>query len=63
MTSTVGWDTLRAVTTMIGILAVGRAILVALRRVKPVTGGTFGASGHAAQAPSAQDSDRLELRV
>ncbi len=36
LTSTAGWDTLRAVTTIIGISVVGRAILAALRRVKPV---------------------------
>ncbi|WP_115787307.1 ATP-binding cassette domain-containing protein [Arthrobacter silvisoli] len=36
LTSTAGWDTLRAATTIIGISVVGRAILAALRRVKPV---------------------------
>ena len=40
LTSTAGWDTLRAVTTIIGISVVGRAILAALRRVKPVSGGS-----------------------
>jgi energy-coupling factor transporter ATP-binding protein EcfA2 len=39
VTSTAGWDTLRAVTTIIGIAVVGRAILAALRRVKPVSSG------------------------
>ncbi|ACL41302.1 ABC transporter related [Pseudarthrobacter chlorophenolicus A6] len=39
LTSTAGWDTLRAVTTVVGIIVVGRAILAALRRVKPVSGG------------------------
>ena len=32
VTSTAGWDTLRAVTTIVGIAVVGRAILAALRR-------------------------------
>jgi energy-coupling factor transporter ATP-binding protein EcfA2 len=50
LTSTAGWDTLRAVTTIIGICVVGRAILAALRRVKPVSGG----SGQAMQAQAAQ---------
>jgi energy-coupling factor transporter ATP-binding protein EcfA2 len=40
VTSTATWDTLRAITTVIGILVVGRAILAALRRAKPVTGST-----------------------
>lgn len=39
LTSTAGWDTLRAATTIIGISVVGRAILAALRRVKPVRSG------------------------
>lgn len=39
ITSTVGWDTLRAVTTVVGLLLVGRAILAALRRAKPVAEG------------------------
>jgi energy-coupling factor transport system ATP-binding protein len=63
LTSTAGWDTLRAVTTVIGILVVGRAILAALRRVKPVSGGTFGTGGQAAQTQWAEDRDRLHLRV
>ncbi|MFE4544602.1 ATP-binding cassette domain-containing protein [Arthrobacter sp. NPDC056727] len=49
LTSTAGWDTLRAVTTIIGISVVGRAVLAALRRVKPVSG----VGGQAAQAQSA----------
>jgi len=36
VTSTAGWDTLRAVTTVIGLAVVGRAILAALRRSSPV---------------------------
>ncbi|MGK3647902.1 ATP-binding cassette domain-containing protein [Pseudarthrobacter enclensis] len=51
LTSTAGWDTLRAVTTVVGIVVVGRAILAALRRVKPVSGGTS-ASGRASQTES-----------
>jgi energy-coupling factor transport system ATP-binding protein len=62
LTSTAGWDTLRAVTTIIGIAVVGRAILAALRRVKPVSsparipgrspGGSPG--GRTARAPATQ---------
>lgn len=37
VTSTAGWDTLRAITTIIGIALVGRAILAAFRRAKPVS--------------------------
>lgn len=59
VTSTAGWDTLRAITTVIGIAVVGRAILAALRRVKPVSS----AGGQAGQASSAQARDRLQLRV
>ncbi|BCW80506.1 ATP-binding cassette domain-containing protein [Arthrobacter sp. NicSoilC5] len=47
LTSTAGWDTLRAVTTVIGIAVVGRAVLVSLRRVKPVSGGVAGSAGKA----------------
>jgi energy-coupling factor transport system ATP-binding protein len=49
ITSTAGWDTLRAVTTIVGIALVGRAILAALRRAKPVTG----QAGNAGQGQSA----------
>ncbi|KUM33599.1 ATP-binding cassette domain-containing protein [Arthrobacter sp. EPSL27] len=68
LTSTAGWDTLRAVTTIIGIAVVGRAILAALRRVKPVSavGSSGGSGGQAAEAhpvpdPSVQDRDRQLL--
>lgn len=37
LTSTATWDTLRAVTTVVGIAWVGRAVLGALRRAKPVS--------------------------
>lgn len=53
VTSTAGWDTLRAVTTVIGIAVVGRAILAALRRVKPVAGAGEVAGRPPAQAQSA----------
>ena len=61
VTSTAGWDTLRAITTVIGIAVVGRAILAALRRLKPVSivGGSVG--GQTAQAQPAPDRDRLQL--
>ena len=59
VTSTAGWDTLRAITTVIGIAVVGRAILAALRRVKPVSS----AGGQAEKAHSAQAKDRLHIGV
>ncbi|MGM9471346.1 ATP-binding cassette domain-containing protein [Pseudarthrobacter sp. YS3] len=59
VTSTAGWDTLRAITTIIGIAVVGRAILAALRRVKPVSS----TGGQAAQDHSDQARDRLHLGV
>lgn len=52
LTSTAGWDTLRAVTTVIGIAVVGRAVLASLRRVKPVSSGTAGSDAKAAQPSS-----------
>ncbi|GGH99670.1 ATP-binding cassette domain-containing protein [Arthrobacter liuii] len=54
LTSTAGWDTLRAVTTVIGIAVVGRATLAALRRVKPVSGAGRPSKDQPAQTPSAQ---------
>ncbi|OAE03092.1 hypothetical protein A6A22_17970 [Arthrobacter sp. OY3WO11] len=63
LTSTAGWDTLRAVITIIGIAVVGRAILAALRRVKPVSSAALGPGGHAAHTGSAQARDQLQLRV
>ncbi|MGO4237071.1 ATP-binding cassette domain-containing protein [Pseudarthrobacter sp. YAF2] len=63
LTSTAGWDTLRAVTTVIGIGVVGRAVLAALRRVKPVAGPVSGADGHAACTPSPHARDRHQLRL
>ncbi|MDQ0867047.1 ATP-binding cassette domain-containing protein [Arthrobacter globiformis] len=57
LTSTAGWDTLRAVTTIIGIAVVGRAILAALRRVKPVSS----PGERAARAQAIQDRDQHQL--
>lgn len=57
VTSTAGWDTLRAITTIVGIAVVGRAILAALRRVKPVSS----VGGQAGKAQSDQARDRLQL--
>ncbi|MEV7573336.1 ATP-binding cassette domain-containing protein [Pseudarthrobacter sp. NPDC089323] len=57
VTSTAGWDTLRAVTTIIGITVIGRAVLAAFRRVKPVS--NLGAQ--AVKAQHAQDRDPLQL--
>jgi energy-coupling factor transport system ATP-binding protein len=57
VTSTAGWDTLRAVTTIVGIILVGRAVLAAFRRVKPVSS----MGGQATKAQSAQAKDRLQL--
>ncbi|MEV8267177.1 ATP-binding cassette domain-containing protein [Microbacterium sp. NPDC076911] len=37
VSSTLTWDTLRAITTVIGLLVVGSAILAAFRRAKPLT--------------------------
>ncbi|MDQ0823879.1 energy-coupling factor transporter ATP-binding protein EcfA2 [Arthrobacter sp. B2I5] len=59
LTSTAGWDTLRAATTMIGIAVVGRAILAALRRVKPVSS----TGGQALKAQSTHVRDPLQLRA
>ncbi|MBT2565924.1 ATP-binding cassette domain-containing protein [Arthrobacter sp. ISL-85] len=66
VTSTAGWDTLRAVTTVIGIAVVGRAVLAALRRVKPVSGSVPGPGGQASQpdghaAPSTSTRKRRQL--
>lgn len=58
VTSTAGWDTLRGITTVVGIAVVGRAILAALRRVKPVSSAGGSVNGHPAQA-----KDRLRLEV
>jgi len=36
ITSTLSWDTLRAITTVVGLTVVGRPVLAALRRAKPL---------------------------
>ncbi|MFT4260400.1 ATP-binding cassette domain-containing protein [Microbacterium sp.] len=36
VTSTAGWDTLRAITTIVGITLIGRPVLAAFRRAKPL---------------------------
>jgi energy-coupling factor transport system ATP-binding protein len=36
VTSTLSWDTLRAITSVIGILIIGRPVVAALRRAKPL---------------------------
>lgn len=36
VTSTATWDTLRAITTVVGVIVIGRPVLRALRRAKPV---------------------------
>ncbi|MBT2548236.1 ATP-binding cassette domain-containing protein [Arthrobacter sp. ISL-65] len=61
LTSTAGWDTLRAVTTIVGITVVGRAILAALRRVKPVSSPGGSAGGQAARTQSSRARDRRQL--
>lgn len=58
LTSTAGWDTLRAVTTVIGIAVVGRAVLASLRRVKPVSATDGRQGGHSAKDSAAQPSAR-----
>ncbi|MEJ1195182.1 ATP-binding cassette domain-containing protein [Pseudarthrobacter sp. CCNWLW207] len=57
VTSTAGWDTLRGITTVVGIAVVGRAILAALRRVKPVSS----LDRQAGQAHDAQARDQHQL--
>lgn len=37
VTSTAGWDTLRAITTVVGIVLIGRPVLAALQRSKPLS--------------------------
>jgi energy-coupling factor transport system ATP-binding protein len=59
VTSTAGWDTLRGITTVVGIALVGRAILAAFRRVKPVSS----LGSQAAQARSAQARDQHQLTI
>ncbi len=37
VTSTLSWDTLRAITTVVGLVVIGRPVLAALRRTKPLS--------------------------
>ncbi|MEZ2371745.1 ATP-binding cassette domain-containing protein [Arthrobacter sp. RCC_34] len=60
LTSTAGWDTLRAVTTVVGIAVVGRAVLAALRRAKPVTSPASRPGSHPCTA-SEDRAGRLSL--
>ncbi|MBT2588165.1 ATP-binding cassette domain-containing protein [Arthrobacter sp. ISL-95] len=53
VTSTAGWDTLRAITTIIGIAVVGRAILAAFRRAKPLSNSSGHPRANASANPSA----------
>ncbi|SIT67972.1 ATP-binding cassette domain-containing protein [Microbacterium sp. RU33B] len=62
VTSTATWDTLRAVTTVIGLVVVGRPILRALRRAKPVTPSTHPNGGDAPGAASATRRVAHDLR-
>jgi energy-coupling factor transport system ATP-binding protein len=57
VTSTAGWDTLRAVTTIVGIAVVGRAVLAAFRRVKPVSA----LDAEPARTKAARAGDRRQL--
>jgi energy-coupling factor transport system ATP-binding protein len=60
VTSTATWDTLRAVTTIVGIVVIGRPVLAAFRRAKPV-------AAHRSHVPPtsrthpARPADRLPL--
>ncbi|ANJ25671.1 ATP-binding cassette domain-containing protein [Agromyces aureus] len=45
VTSSITWDTLRAVTTVIGLTVIGAGVLAALRRAKPVGGASAGLPG------------------
>ncbi|MET4156628.1 ATP-binding cassette domain-containing protein [Agromyces sp. PvR057] len=56
VTSTITWDTLRAVTTVIGLVVIGSAVLAALRRAKPVGPGASGKAGPSAHAGEASTS-------
>ena len=52
VTSSAGWDTLRAITTIVGLVLVGRPVLAALRRAKPVLGPETRPVGFPASATS-----------
>lgn len=50
VTSTLTWDTLRAITSVIGILVIGRPVLAALRRAKPLIPARRAVAPHRAHA-------------
>ncbi|KQM84419.1 ATP-binding cassette domain-containing protein [Agromyces sp. Leaf222] len=56
VTSSITWDTLRAVTTVIGLVVIGSAVLAAFRRAKPVGPGASGVPGPSARAGGASTS-------
>lgn len=45
VTSSLTWDTLRAITTVVGLVVIGTAVLAAFRRAKPVGPGPSSARG------------------
>lgn len=51
LTSTLSWDTLRAITTVVGLALVGRALLRSLRRAKPVAAPTPSPAPRAVAVP------------
>ena len=51
LTSTLSWDTLRAITTIIGLALVGHALLRSLRRAKPVAAPTPSPAPRAVAVP------------
>ena len=51
LTSTLSWDTLRAITTVIGLALVGHALLRSLRRAKPVAAPTPSPAPRAVAVP------------
>jgi len=56
VTSTATWDTLRAVTTVVGLLLVGGAVLSSLRRAKPVASSVPFPAGVGADAGRAAEA-------
>ena len=64
VTSTATWDTLRAVTTVVGLLLVGRPVLASLRRAKPVAapGAPASASRSASRATDRQHAAQAFTR-
>ena len=58
VTSTATWDSLRAVTTVVGLIVVGRAVLSSLRRAKPVATREAGPMGDDVDVPMALSRER-----